>query len=87
VSVCLIGLAAVLGSTGQPERAARLLGAGEALMETIGTAIQAADRPTYDLAIAGPRDSLGEAPFEALRAEGRAMTMEQAVELALRKTD
>ena len=38
----------------------------------------------YDQAIAQVRPMLSEAKFNSLWAEGRAMTMEQAIQLALR---
>jgi len=78
-----IYLAALIGCAGQAEQAARLLGAGEESMEVLGAPMDPADKPTRFLAISRTREALGDATFEALRAEGRTLTLEQAVELAL----
>ena len=66
-----------------PERAARLWGAAEALREEIGSPLAPNDREAYEREVAQARQVLGEAAFAAAWEEGRAMTMEQAVEYAL----
>jgi non-specific serine/threonine protein kinase len=68
---------------GQPERAARLLGAAEALREAMGLGLQPADQFEIDRYEAAAREQLDEATFEAAWAEGRAMTLEEAVAYAL----
>jgi tetratricopeptide (TPR) repeat protein len=68
---------------GKLERAARLLSAGEALVEDLGIELDPDDRANIDRAVAIISDQLGEATFEGLKAEGRAMTMEQAIAYAL----
>ncbi len=75
----LAGLAGVLGSTGQPERAARILGAWEVALERMGAVPQPADRPEHDRNIAAVRAQLDPAIFEAAWLEGRAMSLEEAV--------
>jgi predicted ATPase/two-component SAPR family response regulator len=75
-------LAAVVSMRGDHGRAARLFGAGEALREAIGASVPF-HLVDYDGAIAGARDTLGEEAFAAAWAQGREMTMEQAVAYAL----
>ena len=87
---CLMGLAAVAATHGrQPEgtvRAARLLGAAEAQFEAIGAAMWPADRLEYERSVTAARAALSEEVFAAAWAEGRAMTLEQAVAYALEDT-
>jgi predicted ATPase/class 3 adenylate cyclase/Tfp pilus assembly protein PilF len=63
-------------------RAARLFGAAEALRATIGAPLPPSARRDYDRQLAVLRTALG-ARTAAAWAEGRAMTVEQAVEYAL----
>jgi non-specific serine/threonine protein kinase len=81
---CLAALAGVAGAERQPERAARLLGAAEALRQAnrIGPAMNHADRLAHDRFVAAARVQLDVAAFAAW-AEGREMTMEQAIAYAL----
>lgn len=70
-------------SIGWSERAARLLGAAEALCQTMGRNPPATDMEEYVRAVDISRAALGEASFAAARAKGRAMTMEQSIKYAL----
>jgi tetratricopeptide (TPR) repeat protein len=70
-------------SCGQPERAARLLGASEAILEANGLLLPPLSRVIYERNVAAVRAQLDEARFRAAWAEGRAMTLEQAVAYAL----
>jgi hypothetical protein len=79
----LAGLAGPISARGDPERAARLLGASEALLETIGVGLQCSDQFEVDRYEAAVREQLDQATFEAAWAEGRAMSLEQAVTSAL----
>ncbi len=74
------GLAAALS---QSVRVARLWGAAEALREEIGSPLSSNDRDQYDESVAAAREALGDDAFSTARAEGRAMTLEQAVDYAL----
>jgi tetratricopeptide (TPR) repeat protein len=67
---------------GKSERAARLISAVEALNESIGI-LYDADIPEEPNIVVTIREQLGDAMFEELSAEGRAMTMEQAIAYAL----
>lgn len=64
-------------------RGARLWGAAEALREVVGAPMTPSDRTLYDQQVAKARASLSENVFAADWGEGRAMTMEQAIALAL----
>ena len=79
----LSGLAGPAVTRGDPERAARLLGASEALLETMGVGLQPADQAEADRYVAAVRERLDEGTFEAAWAEGRAMSLEEAVAYAL----
>jgi tetratricopeptide (TPR) repeat protein len=83
----LIGLAGALTAQGQPQRAARLFGAAEALHDTIGQIMNPLDRTDYDRNVTAARTQLGEAAWEAGYAEGRAMSLEQAIAEGLRVAD
>jgi tetratricopeptide (TPR) repeat protein len=67
----------------EPQRAAKLLGAAEALRDKIQAAMTDQERVEYDQSMAQLRAMLAETEFNALWAEGRAMTMEQAIQFAL----
>jgi hypothetical protein len=67
-----------------PQRAARLLGAAESLRERIESQMREQERIDYDHSTARLRSMLAETEFRTLWADGRAMTMEQAIQLALK---
>ena len=76
-------LAVLAGREQQAERAIRLLGAGEAFCETLGARPPVAVAEEYERTVAEGRAALGETAFAAAWAEGRAMSLEQAVAYAL----
>lgn len=74
------GLAGEAASQGLAERAARLFGAAEALRETMGVDIPSpAWRALNERDLARAREQLAPETFDAARAEGRAMTLEETV--------
>lgn len=77
----LMGMVAL--RQGKPERAARLISNVEALDESIGINLIYEE----DDIVVRIREQLGDAAFETLAAEGRAMTLEQAVAYALEDSD
>jgi tetratricopeptide (TPR) repeat protein len=79
----LSGLAAVAAERGDFTRAALLAGAAESLMEAQGAAWPPDERPHYERTVEAARDALGAEAFEVARARGRAMTTDDAVQLAL----
>jgi non-specific serine/threonine protein kinase len=76
-------LAQVAGERIRPERAARLFGAADALLERMGVALDPHQRAEFDSGVAAARAALGEEHFAAAWALGRAMTQEEAVAEAL----
>ena len=83
VAACLQGLAGVWGAGGRVLDAARLLGAGDALLETSGAALPPALAVAYPRTVEALRTALGEDAFAAARAEGHALPSEQAVRMAM----
>jgi len=70
---------------GNPERAAQLLGASNALQKAMGLDYQLTDKPEIDRFEAAARVQLGEEQFESAWKKGQAMSFEQAVAFALRE--
>lgn len=68
---------------GQPGRAARLLGAAQALRAAIDGPLPPVARPDYDRTIATIRAQLNETTFATVWAAGQALSLEQAIEEAL----
>jgi hypothetical protein len=85
----LEGLSSISASEGDLERAARLWGAAEAILEKIEVISypHAADRSLNEEQLAAARESLDERVWEEAWAEGRAMTTEEAVAYALTDQD
>jgi tetratricopeptide (TPR) repeat protein len=83
IAESLEGLAGVLAAAqDQPavaEKAARLLGAAEAVRETIGAPLPPVERSDHDRHVAAVHARLSEEAFAAAWAKGRAMTLEQAI--------
>ncbi|HLF74427.1 MAG TPA: tetratricopeptide repeat protein, partial [Anaerolineales bacterium] len=79
IAECLMGIAAVLSVRGQAEQAAQLCGAAEALRERVGASLWPANRIEYDRILGRLHSLLSEGAFAAAWAEGRAMSIEQAI--------
>jgi non-specific serine/threonine protein kinase len=87
VGLCrfLTGMSAVAGGTSQPEPCAKLYGAAQASIEgTSEFRMDPFDRAEFDRHIQMARDQLGNARFEELSKEGHTMSMEQAIESAMK---
>jgi tetratricopeptide (TPR) repeat protein len=87
LSYFLEGLAVVAGVRGRAECAARLFGAAEGLLEVLGAPVYnyyKLDPSLYERTMFATLSRLGEADFEEVWAEGRAMTFEQTVAYVLR---
>jgi non-specific serine/threonine protein kinase len=79
------GLAGLAARQGEPQRAARLLGAVEAQSETMGVEVPGWTWRDLDHdAHLNARHHLGDAAYDAEWSRGRAMTFEQAAAEALR---
>lgn len=84
IAPTLAGLAAVAEQHPKgARRAARLLGAVEALYDAAGFPVPPRFRSTFDRDVAATRARLDGAAFAAAWAEGRAMTLEHAIAYAL----
>jgi predicted ATPase/class 3 adenylate cyclase len=81
---CLGVLAGVTATQDQPEWAARLLGAVAALRQAVGIPVPTYAQAEYDRGVAAARAALGDEVFAAAWAEGRAMTLDQAVAYAMK---
>jgi tetratricopeptide (TPR) repeat protein len=80
---CIEGLALIASAQGRFERAARLFGADEAARETFGITMRRVEPGDHERLWATTREGLGDGASMAAWAEGRAMTLEQAIEYAL----
>src|SRR5262249_61724937 len=87
---CLAGLAEVAASergtrsaAAAARRAALLSGAAEALLEASGGVMDPVDRAELEHALAPARATLGDQSFAAALTEGRALPLDQAIDLAL----
>jgi tetratricopeptide (TPR) repeat protein len=78
----LEGWAELDAALGHDERAARMLGAADALFEELGVALQKDDRETYDRVVEELRERLGEDALGAARLAGRTLGLEEAIEEA-----
>jgi len=86
IPTSLDGLAAVAASLHDSVRAARIWGATERARAEIGTPIQSCERFRYDHCVAAARIASGDdAAFDSARQEGRCLTLDQAIDLALAK--
>jgi predicted ATPase len=79
----LARLAQLASAQDDRERAARLLGAADAVFEDVGVPLYGDEKEIYERTMAGLRSHLGEDKFESKRSEGRALGLERAIELAL----
>lgn len=79
----LDGLAGLALARGQPERAARLIGAGEAVRRWLGSPLPPVDPAGYADNVAATRAALGDTVFASAQEDGRALTFEDAVAAAL----
>jgi tetratricopeptide (TPR) repeat protein len=84
MSACdfLMGLAAISAGLDQPQRAAKLYGAVQAILDSINYKYPGNDRNEFERHIQLAREQLAET-FETFVNEGRLMTMEQAIAFAL----
>ena len=85
---CLIGFAGIANAKKHFERSARLLGAAETQIEARKSIpLENFDKKEFERLAATLREKLGDAKFDAGVLEGRGMTMEQAIDLALKPVE
>ena len=87
ISQSIAGLASVTIAKGQPQRGVRLLSISKRLLELSGQTLDLVDRLEFDRNVAAVRALLNEEVFRVVWAEGRAMTLEQAIEYTLKVPD
>ncbi|HEY1437015.1 MAG TPA: tetratricopeptide repeat protein [Casimicrobiaceae bacterium] len=85
IAYSLEGLAALAAALGSYVGAARSWGVAERLREEIGAPVPPYERLRYDQTVAAARAG-DDAAFERAWQEGRALTLEQAIDLALEET-
>ncbi len=89
IGVCLEAMAWIAVARGEGERAARLLGAADALLAHVGMPF-AGIEPMWPFHVAGENSArrlISEAGFRSAYATGAAMTVEEAVRYALDEDD
>jgi hypothetical protein len=74
--------AGLLAATGLADGAARLWGAAEGLLESVGGSLAPSIRWVRERYIERARASVGETSFDTARNEGRGMSLPQAITLA-----
>jgi hypothetical protein len=87
VAYSLEGIAVVVAAVAGPPGAARIWGAAQRLLEETGSVRTADESSRYDQSVAAARAALcDDVAFDRAWQEGRALTLDQAIELALEKT-
>lgn len=86
VAYALNGFGALLVLRGEMWWAARLFGAAEHLLETIGYELEPQDREFRERYAAQARAMLGDDSFASVWAKGRALPMKEAIRLALEES-
>jgi predicted ATPase/class 3 adenylate cyclase len=69
------------------QQSAMIFGAASALRASVGSSIDATDRPDYERTIRGLQTAIGDQAFQVAWEAGVALTLEQAVDLALTELD
>lgn len=82
IAECLAGVASVLVIQGQAEEGARLLGAAEALRESVDAVLWPANRMEYDRILSQLRSSMDEVALRAAWTAGRDLSIQQAIRQA-----
>jgi predicted ATPase len=77
------GIAYAVAAEGRPRQAVRLRGAASALRARLHDPIRPSQRAEYDQALATLRDALGAEAFDAVWAEGAALSFDEAIAAAL----
>ncbi len=83
IAECLVGLGGVAVGVGQVGGGARLLGAVEGMLQGMSAVLDREDLLPYERSVQQARALLREEEFEQTWQEGRAMSVEMAIEYAL----
>jgi non-specific serine/threonine protein kinase len=84
---CLHGLASLACVAQHYERSARLFGAATQLRDALGLRSKPGDQECHNRYTATTRAQIGEVAFAVAWAEGRAMTLDQAIDYALARSE
>ena len=84
---CLEKTAGVIGKMGQTNRAAKILGAADALRSQLNSPVERLDSPDYENILTFMRKTLGETQWHADWEVGRQMTLDEAIALTLDATE
>jgi predicted ATPase/class 3 adenylate cyclase len=87
VALCLAGLAGQVQAIGYPKRAANLFGAAKPLFDATSNRFAHADQIEYQRNLTATRAQLDEATFETAFAEGQKMSLDEALDLALKTVE
>ncbi|HEX2293935.1 MAG TPA: tetratricopeptide repeat protein [Actinomycetota bacterium] len=85
IAYVIENLGGVAAYAGSPVDAARLIGAADRAREELGTPLPDAEKVAYNRYLAAAQEALGDEAFARAWAEGRAMTLEEAADYALRR--
>lgn len=77
---CCEGLAKAFTAQGQPAPAARLWGCAAGLRQRLGTPVPLVERAGHEKGQSTTSERLGQVRFEALRTEGRRMTLDETAD-------
>jgi non-specific serine/threonine protein kinase len=83
IAMSMMGLSWVASALDRPERAARLSGAAAALRDTAGLGIWGSHRDQDEESTSRAKLALGDAVWQSVRNEGRALSLDQAIAYAL----
>ncbi|MCA1648425.1 MAG: hypothetical protein LC797_24190, partial [Chloroflexi bacterium] len=83
IAEAVVGLGAVAAFEARAETAARLFGAAEAALESLGTHLWPSNRSVYERSVAVARDAIEPRVFEAAWRAGRQLSLDQATAAAI----
>ena len=83
IAYCLKGIGEVLTARAGCEQAARLLGASDRLFLELGAHVESSEQATYEVTVEQLKDALGDDAYSSAHAEGKGMSLDQALALAL----
>jgi hypothetical protein len=83
VAYVIENLGGVAAYAGRSEQATRLFGAADKLRDDLNAPLPSGEKVAYDRYVNEAREALGEERFTSLWAEGRSMSVEEAMDEAL----
>jgi tetratricopeptide (TPR) repeat protein len=83
IAESVVGLGAVAAFEGRADTAARLFGAAEAALESLGTQLWPSNRGVYERSVAAARAAIDTVVFEGAWRAGRQLSLDQATAAAI----